>query len=95
MNKELSKIWIDVKELLNQARAILNNCDGSVELIDDKQFVEYLGHNELELALDEIEAISDSFELPREFWQCLIKASNIMGLKEHSKRYMEFLAYYG
>ena len=81
--------------MLSQGRAILNNCDGSVDFIDDKQFIEYLEYNELGLALDEIEAISDSFELPKEFWQCLIGASNAMGLKEHSKRYMEMLAYYG
>lgn len=95
MNKDLRRTWKEVTELLNEAREILNNCDGSVEFVDDKQFVEYLDHNELELALDEIEAISDSFELPREFWQCLIKASNSMGLKDHSKRYIEVLAYYG
>ncbi|MBV1928330.1 MAG: hypothetical protein KUG81_02305 [Gammaproteobacteria bacterium] len=86
MTKEHRKLWKEVTEILRQARLTLNDCDGSVDHIDDAQFIEYLDHNELELALDEIEAISDSFELPREFWQCLVKASNSMDLKKHSKR---------
>ena len=95
MNRALQKQWEEVTNLLLNAREILNNCSGSIETINDNNFKQYLDHNELELALDEIEAISDSFELPREFWQCILKAANVMELKEHSKRYLKSISYYG
>lgn len=86
--------WNEAISLLKQAREILGQSDGSVDHVEDAQFQEYLSHNELELALDEIESLSDDFELPMEFWQLILRAANRMGLKEHSKRYMKFLSYY-
>ena len=87
-------IWDEVKKLLIEARGFLNINSSSVYEIDDDEFFEYLKHNELESALDELEEISDSFEVPKEFWQCLVKAANLMDLKVHSKRYLKFRDYY-
>lgn len=87
-------IWDEVTKLLIEARSFLDINNSSVEEIKDSNFVEYLKYNELELALDELEEISDSFEVPKQFWQCLIKAANLMELKEHSKRYVKFRDYY-
>jgi len=91
---QYQKIWDEVSNLLKEAHGYLDRENSSVNEINDNVFFEYLEHNELELAIDEIEAISGSFEVPLQFWQCLIKAANRMGLKEHSKRYVEFSGYY-
>ena len=95
MNKALQEHWKLVINLLLSARGILDNCNGSVEEINDVVFKEYIDQNELELALDELEALSNNFELPREFWQNILKAANAMELKEHSKRYLKSISYYG
>ena len=92
---QYQEIWDDVTKLLNEARGYLDLENSSVDQINDKEFINYIENNELELALDEIEGLSESFEVPREFWQCLIKAANRMGLKEHSKKYIESISYYG
>ena len=91
---QYQQIWDEVSKLLKEARGYLDIENSSVNEINDTELFEYLKHNELELALDEIEAISDSFEVPKQFWQCLIKAANLMGLKEHSKRYVKLSGYY-
>ncbi|MCU7885576.1 MAG: hypothetical protein KZQ82_15400 [Candidatus Thiodiazotropha sp. (ex Lucinoma annulata)] len=88
------KILDEVTVLLKEARTYLDIKNSSVETIDDKEFKGYLKHNEMVLALDEIEAISDSFEVPKEFWQCLLRAANRMNLKEHSKRYVKVVSYF-
>jgi hypothetical protein len=95
MSNGLNQHWNLVATHLREARAILDTCDGSLELVEDFRFKEYVGQNELELALDELEGMSDSFELPREFWKNILKAANAMGLHEHSKRYQKFLSHYG
>ncbi len=91
---QFQEIWNEVEELLKEARSYLDIDQSSLSELDDSEFLEYLKHNELELALDELEAISDSFEPPKKFWQCLIKSANLMGLKEHAKRYVELCSHY-
>ena len=88
------KQWNETAVLLKKARTYLDINNSSVDIINDNEFNEYLKHNELELAIDEIEAMSDSFEVPKEFWQCLLKAADCMNLKEHSKRYIKIVGYF-
>lgn len=95
MNNELRERSKLVNDLLLEAREVIGNCSGSVESINDEKFIEYLAQNELELALDELEAISDDLDLTRDFWQRLLKAANAMELKEHTKRYLRAISYYG
>ena len=98
LNRDMSnlkEIWGEVTNLLQEARGYLSPESSLIEEINDSEFRSYLEHNELELALDEIERLSDDFEpLPREFWQCLVKAANRMELSDHSKRYLKLLSYY-
>lgn len=93
MNK-YKPIWDEVIKLLIEARRFLDINNSSVEEITDGEFFKYLEHNELELALDELEKISNSFEVPKQFWQCLIRTANLMDLKAQSKRYVKFSDYY-
>ncbi len=84
MNK-YQHIWDEIIKLLVEARGFLHVNNSLAEEINDSEFVEYLEHNELELALNELEKFSDSFEVPKQFWQCLIKAANLMELKNAQK----------
>ncbi|MES9991564.1 MAG: hypothetical protein ABW098_06385 [Candidatus Thiodiazotropha sp.] len=86
--------WKDVANLLKKAHGLLDISNSSVDVINDSEFMEYLENNEHEHALNEIEAIAESFVVPKAFWQCLLKAANRMQLKAHSKRYVKIVGYY-
>jgi hypothetical protein len=47
-------------------------------------FDRFLEHNEIELALDEIEGVGGQFSAPAEFWLALAGAAIQMGLIERA-----------
>jgi len=47
---------------------------------------DWLAHNELELALDELEGLGEPIQTVL-FWQNLLSAADNMGLAEHAARY--------
>jgi hypothetical protein len=51
------------------------------------RYKDWLDHNELELALDELEAIGKQQAGSTAFWQELLAAARNMGLTEHVQRY--------
>lgn len=50
-------------------------------------FQEWLDHNELELALEDLEALGDENEVPQEFWHLLREAAKKMALTTRVERY--------
>jgi hypothetical protein len=50
-------------------------------------FREFLDHNELELALDELELLGDHNRVPIAFWWYMHAAASEMKLLEHCERY--------
>lgn len=55
------------------------------------QFEHYLSHNELGLALDELEAAGNEARVDEHFWWLLKKNAQVMGLGEHRLRFMRKL----
>ena len=55
------------------------------------RYQEWLEHNELELALDELAGLGEANMAPKAFWQELIAAANNMGLKDRAEAYEKFL----
>ena len=51
------------------------------------RFEEWLGHNELELALDELEGLGEMNACSPRFWRELSHAARNMGLRKRSARY--------
>ena len=52
-----------------------------------KRFHDWLAHNELELALDELEGLGQLNSCASEFWRELLAAARNMDLPEHVSRY--------
>lgn len=52
-----------------------------------RQYRSFLDHNELELALDELESTGEQRGGDRLFWQALLDAAQNMGLADHAARY--------
>lgn len=55
---------------------------GSIE-----RFEEYLSHNELELAMDELEGLGELNSDPLDFWHELASAAENMGLRDRAAIY--------
>lgn len=78
MDDRLIKQWAVTEKLLQDAAA---------EISGTKEFAEcmtFLGHNELELALDVLEDAGHTRAVSRDYWWNLKKAAEVMGL---SNRY--------
>ena len=88
--KALEESWAVTRRHLDDAKQILLAKAG-VDPASLAQYQEWLEHNELELALDELEALGA--ELPREggFWNQLFRAARNMHLPEHARRYLNKL----
>ena len=56
----------------------------SLRLLEDQskfvRYLEYLDHNELELALDELEALAEASKPPKQTWSQLADAAETMDL---------------
>ena len=57
-----------------------------------KRYREWLDHNELELALDELEALAEVNAVQRAFWESMLSAADEMKLTDHAERYRAKLA---
>jgi len=91
--KELEASWARTRTYLESAFAQLpaspveGEEGGSVQ-----EYREWLAHNELGLALDELEMLGDENPVGRSFWEFLLQAATEMKLDDRSLRYQEKLA---
>ena len=85
---ELQDSWRRTTELLRDARAHLSEEAEGVCEDEIAEFEDCLSHNELELALDSLEAavFKSPFETLRVL-ELLISAAESMGLERHAARY--------
>lgn len=82
---ELKKIWADTAKHLNAARNQLPTVLApGAEGATVSGFEECLRHNEMELALDELEDLGLTNAPPPEFWRQLVQAAENMGLSERA-----------
>jgi hypothetical protein len=87
-SSELQESWRRTTELLRDARSHLSEAAEGICEDEIAEFEDYLSHNELELALDSLEAAV--FKSPCETLRVLelsISAAESMGLKHHAARY--------
>ena len=85
---ELQESWRRTTELLRDARSHLSEAAEGICADEIAEFEDYLSHNELELALDSLEAAV--FRSPCEtlrILELLIAAAESMGLAQHASRY--------
>ena len=82
MNQELFKIWAEAEQYLLAARATIESPKTGENGFSEESFLEYLDHNELGLALTELEGIPIFNEVQHEFWQLLLNAATIMEIEE-------------
>jgi len=78
MDERLIKQWAVTEKLLQDAAAEISGTKEFAECTD------FLGHNELELALDVLEDAGHTRKVSRDYWWNLKKAAEVMGL---SNRY--------
>ena len=82
MNREeLGQSWKQTKSLLDAAVKLLSP---SIAQTDEGliRYQEWIEHNELELALGELESIGAAVSAPKRFWEELEKAKINMGLTD-------------
>lgn len=82
---ELERCWAATAKHLNAARnqlpkALAPGAEGATV----SGFEECLRHNEMELALDELEDLGLTNAPPPEFWRQLVQAAENMGLSERA-----------
>lgn len=87
-SSELRESWRRTTELLLDARSHLSEAAEGICADEIAEFDDYLSHNELELALDSLEAavIKSPCETLR-ILELLIAAAESMGLEQHAARY--------
>lgn len=87
----LASDWDRVKLLLRQAEGALRaNSNGSP--IASEAFEEFMQHNELELAWDELTAIATQADTARECWKSLAEAAELMklpGKQAEARRHLQ------
>jgi hypothetical protein len=72
---ELQRSWQITRQHLDAARSQL-----------PKEYEDWLAHNELELAFDELEGIGLEVTCNHAFWSELLAAAENMSLPEHAER---------
>jgi hypothetical protein len=86
--RELERSWAITREHLAEAKAALLSAlprpEGSAMFA---AYEDYLDHNELELALDELESIAENVKANAIFWRDALSAAESMGLVRHAERY--------
>ena len=89
---DLERSWLITRGHLSSALAYLPpEPVGGDEGWSLPRYQEWLAHNELELALDELAGLGEANMAPKEFWHALAAAANNMGLKDRAKAYENFL----
>lgn len=88
MNREqLNRSWRVTRNHLAAARdRIPNATPASDEGYSLANYNEWLSHNELELAFDELEGLGDEHEFGHQFWSSLLAAAENMKLEDHANR---------
>ena len=82
---ELERSWATTAKYLNAARDQLPEVPApGVDGATLSGFEECLRHNEMELALDELEDLGLKNAPPDEFWRQLVRAAENMGLSERA-----------
>ena len=74
MDERLIKQWEVIKALLAEAARQIESSSFYGEYAD------YISHNELELALDVLEAAGEEVSVNRDYWWNIKKAAEVMGL---------------
>jgi len=86
----LRKSWkLTTKHLLASRSLLPDDLYFEETKVFERQFDEYLDHNELGLALDCAEQMGILCNAPDEFWQELEKAALNMGLEDEAKRFRD------
>ena len=90
-NPRLWKIWGIAEANLKDARRYLveSITDPDAENHSLAQFDEYISHNELGLALDEIAGIAEDLACKAAFWKRLEAAAEAMELTVAAEKYRE------
>lgn len=84
---ELEVLWAAVRRQFDVATGLLpkparsGEDGGTVEAYQD-----WLEHNELELALDELEALGDANRVSSSYWVALAEAARLMNLAVNESR---------
>ncbi len=94
MNIDLKKLWVEVEVLLLKARGLFLNPESGEDGFSQERFLEYIDHNELGMALDELEGIPLYNETTKEFWELLLKAANHMKLKDKALEFEKAISSY-
>ena len=86
--RELEASWSRTRAHLNKAFAQLppSPKDGE-EGGSVPRYREWLDHNELELALEELELLGEANNVGELFWEFLLRAATEMNLNTHAARY--------
>ena len=75
MDERLAKQWAVIEQLLREAAVQVQLTPYFAE------FEDFLGHNELEIALDTLAAAGEECSVSPEYWRLLKQAADVMGLK--------------
>jgi len=85
---DLNKSWAITRYHLEQARSLLTSPSFQADQVESLAFYrEFIDHNELECALDQLEMIGESCSCSPDFWKELELAALNMGLKDRLKKY--------
>ncbi len=85
---DLEASWATTTFHLTKSRSLLPKDLYFEEAVEaEKDFNEYIEHNELGLALDAADQMGILSNAPNEFWQELEMAARNMGLIEEAKRF--------
>ncbi len=82
--QELEASWAITREHLENAFALL-----PASSPEDQEFSHWLYHNELGLALMELERLGEQSQVDRSFWEYMRKAATQMKLSDDAIRYQE------
>lgn len=83
-NPELIKQWKITAEWIREAKSILV-LDPVAAKDRLATFEEYLAHNELELALEELAELANSSRQSRRFWDLMVQVAKSMKLEERAE----------
>ena len=78
-------MWHSIEADLTRARQTLPEVAAHHEAV--RAYQEFIDHNELELACDNLERYAEAYPVSQEFWLALRDAATKMGLLDHASRY--------
>ncbi len=82
--------WSKTEQFLLKAKSFTSkNSSDDGELLKD--FDEFIEHNELGLAYDQLIYLSESVNFPKDFWKEMLSAAKEMRLEDEIKRCESFL----